>query len=113
MKPLIYVCSPYRGETKKQRKQNVRNARSYCRLVTKQGGIPFAPHLLFTQFLSDDHPHSRRLGLEMGIEMIKHCDALWVFGAPSSGMIGEIAYAMKYGVPVHWYDSEGRSSPHE
>ena len=111
MKPLIYVCSAYRGETKKQRKRNVRNARRYCRLVTKQGGIPFAPHLLFTQFLKDDNPRHRRLGLGMGIEMLQRCDEVWVFGKPSAGMTGEIAYAMKYGLPVRWHDMEGRSSP--
>ena len=109
MKPLIYICSPYRGETKKERKRNVRNAKYFCRLVSKQGGIPFAPHLLFTQFLDDCNPRHRRLGLEMGVETIRRCDELWVFGKPTSGMAGEIAYAMKYQVPVRWFDSEGRS----
>lgn len=105
---LIYACSPYRGETKKQRKRNVRNARRYCRLVIRQGGIPFAPHLLFTQFLDDDNPRHRRLGLEMGIDMLERCDELWVFGRPSAGMAGEIAYAMDYGLPIRWHDAEGR-----
>ena len=94
MKPLIYVCSPYRGDTKKQRKRNVRNARRYCRLVTQQGGIPFAPHLLFTQFLKDDNLRHRRLGLRMGIEMLQRCDEVWVFGSRiSAGMQAEIRRA--------------------
>ena len=113
MKSLIYVCSPYRGETKKQRRKNIRNARFYCRLVAKQGGIPFAPHLLFTQFLNEDNIRHRRLGLEMGIETLKHCNELWVFGQPTSGMEGEIASAMKLGIPVRWHDEEGRTSMHE
>lgn len=110
---LVYVCSPYRGETKKAVKRNVKRARYYCRLVCQQGGIPFAPHLLFTQFLRDDNSRHRRLGFRMGFEMLRHCDELWVFGKPSAGMAGEIAYAMKYGIPIRWLDSEGRSSIHE
>ena len=29
---LIYVCSPYRGATRKIVKKNIQRARSYCRL---------------------------------------------------------------------------------
>ena len=84
MKPLIYVCSPYRGETKKERKRNIRNAKNFCRLVSKQGGIPFAPHLLFTQFLDDCNPRHRRLGLEMGVETIRRCDPYDAYGIRSA-----------------------------
>lgn len=37
--PLIFVCSPYRGDVN----AHVKCARRYCRYVVKQGGIPFAP----------------------------------------------------------------------
>ena len=66
-RPLIFVCSPYRGDTE----TNVQNARRYCRLVVEQGGIPFAPHLLFTQFLDEDKVAERRRGLWMGMEMLR------------------------------------------
>ena len=45
----------------------------------------------------------------MGVETIRRCDELWVFGKPTNGMAGEIAYAMKFQVPVRWFDSEGKS----
>lgn len=106
---LIYVCSPYRGATRKAVKKNIQRARSYCRLVIQQGGIPFAPHLLFTQFLDDKNPRHRRLGFSLGTEMLERCDELWVFGEPSSGMAGEIFYARNYGLPIRWFDSEGRA----
>ena len=60
-RPLIFVCSPYRGDME----TNTQNARQYCRLVMEQGGIPFAPHLLFTQFLDDAIPKERERGLRM------------------------------------------------
>lgn len=44
--PLVYICSPYRGDIE----TNSQNARAYCSLAASQGCIPFAPHLLFTQF---------------------------------------------------------------
>ena len=110
---LIYVCSPYRGDTKADVQRNVRRARAYCRLVCQRGGIPFAPHLLFTQFLNDCNPRQRRLGMEMGIQMLDLCDELWVFGAPSEGMASEILHAMKLEKPIRWFDAKGRAGSHE
>ncbi len=103
---LIYVCSPYRGETKKDIKKNIKNARMYCRYVCEHGGIPLAPHLLFPQFLNDADPTERRLGLRMGIMLLACCEELWVFGKPSIGMAGEIAWAMKLGILIRWLDSK-------
>ena len=65
-RPLIFICSPYRGDVE----TNIQNARRYCRFAIEQGGIPFAPHLLFTQFLNDDDPMERRVGLCLGVEML-------------------------------------------
>ena len=64
-RPLVFVCSPYRGDME----TNTQNARRYCRLVVERGGIPFAPHLLFTQFLNEDKAVERRRGLRLGMEM--------------------------------------------
>lgn len=44
---LIYVCSPYSGETQ----FNTRRARGYSLFVVSKGHVPLAPHLLFPQFL--------------------------------------------------------------
>ena len=95
-RPLIFVCSPYRGDMA----TNTQNARRYCRLVVEQGGIPFAPHLLFTQFLNEDKVAERRRGLWMGMEMLRLCDELWAFGEPSEGMRMEIEQAGRLGIPV-------------
>ena len=99
----IFVCSPNRGDTE----TNTQNARRYCRLVMEQGGIPFAPHLLFTQFLDENKAAERRQGLWMGREMLKLCDELWAFGEPTEGMEMEIAQAERLGVPVCRLDIAG------
>ena len=99
-RPLIFICSPYRGDVE----ANTQNARCYCRFALKQDGqtpcIPFAPHLLFTQFLDDSIAREREEGLSMGMEILALCDELWAFGQPTMGMAQEIAEAMRLGIPV-------------
>ena len=107
--PLIFVCSPYRGDVN----AHVKCARRYCRYVVKQGGIPFAPHLLFTQFLDDSKATERRKGMLMGAEMLKLCDELWVFGEPSAGMQAEIDLAKRLGIPVRWKQERKRRKSNE
>ena len=102
-RPLVFVCSPYRGDME----TNTQNARRYCRLVVEQGGIPFAPHLLFTQFLNEDKAVERRRGLRLGMEMLKLCDELWAFGEPTEGMHMEIIQAKRLGIPGHRLDTAG------
>ena len=63
-RPIVYICSPYAGDVS----ANVENARRYSRFAVDAGYIPIAPHLLFPQFLSDDDPKERQLGLFCGSE---------------------------------------------
>ena len=109
MAPLVYVCSPYRGDVK----TNTANAQAYCRLVMKRGGIPFAPHLLFTQFLDDSKAEEREQGMRMGLQMLKRCNELWAFGTLSAGMRAEIDEAKRIGAPVRYFDAEGNEKSHE
>ena len=102
MKPLIFICSPYRGDVE----ANKENARNYSRFAFEQGGIPFAPHLLFTQFLNDDVPEERDTGLCLGLELLARCNALWAFGTPTMGMAMEIQEAKRLGIPVCRFDTD-------
>ena len=69
---LVYVCSPYRVRNakpgteayQKELDANIRRAKSACKLVTDLGYIPIAPHLYFTQFLDDETPEERELGMQ-------------------------------------------------
>jgi len=95
---LIFVCSPFAGDVEK----NIANARKYCRFVMKQGNVPFAPHLLFPQFLDDAVPAERQAGIEAGLLVLESCSELWCFGSKiSSGMKAEIEKAgTTLGIPV-------------
>lgn len=75
-RPVVYVCSPFSGNTER----NAENARRYCRFAVDSGFVPFAPHLLFPQFMNDAVSEERELALFMGIVMLTKCAELWVFG---------------------------------
>ena len=102
-KPLIFICSPYRGDVE----SNLENARRYCRFAIRRGGIPFTPHLLFTQFLDDSVAHEREPGLALGLSMLSICDELWVFGVQTAGMTLESSEAERLKIPVRRFNVFG------
>ncbi|MDL2317937.1 VRR-NUC domain-containing protein [Eubacteriales bacterium OttesenSCG-928-A19] len=102
--PLVFVCSPYRGDME----ANERRAEGYCRFVYDQQCIPFAPHLLFTRFLDDTEAADRDTGITMGIEMLKLCDELWAFGTPTTGMLCEMEAATQMDKRVCRFDENCR-----
>ena len=75
-RPIVYICSPYAGDVE----VNVENARKYSRFAVDAGYIPIAPHLLFPQFLRDENPKERQLGLFFGNALMSKCSEVWVFG---------------------------------
>ena len=50
------------------------------RFAVDAGYIPIAPHLLFPQFLDDNKPKERELGLFFGNAILSKCAEMWVFG---------------------------------
>ena len=102
-RPVVFICSPYAGEIQK----NKRRARKYCRFAVKKKCIPVAPHLLFPQFLDDDDPQERKLGLFMGCVLLTKCAELWVFGEyVTAGMALEIDKAERNLIPVRYFTEE-------
>ena len=74
--PKVFICSPLRGDVYK----NILNAKKYCRFAVESGYIPFAPHLFFPRFLSDENEAERRLGIRMGKVFLDDCRETWWFG---------------------------------
>ena len=56
-RPLVYICSPFRGDIDK----NIKNARKYSRFAIENKAIPMIPHLLYPQFMDDNDPKERYL----------------------------------------------------
>ena len=102
-RPLVYIASPYAGETE----DNISRAKGYCRFAVSKGVIPLAPHLLYPQFMDDDDEDQRILGLRFAIALLCRCDELWVFGEKvSAGMEKEIEKAEKRGMRISRFNSK-------
>ncbi len=99
----IYVASPYKGDVE----TNVNNAKKYALFVAKQELLPVAPHLYLTQFFNDDVEEERSVALAFGLQMLKRCHEMWVFGDNiSDGMAIEIEFATKRNIPIRYFSSE-------
>lgn len=96
----MYICSPYAGDVE----SNTAAARRYSRFAVEAGYIPIAPHLLFPQFLDDNKPKERELGLFFGNAILSKCAEMWVFGDRiSEGMEAEIKRATWKGHQIRYF----------
>ena len=115
IKPIVFVASPLAGPDETM---NIDFARRVCRRIALEtGAVPYAPHLLFPQFLNDKDPVERELG-------ISYCSAMLAvskFAAfavpvwrdePSKGMHAEFAVAKD--LRVQWgIGFEHRAKPND
>lgn len=103
---VVYICSPcrprYTGDLGEEELQiNLRNAEAYSYAAVVSHAVPIAPHLLFTRFLDEFNPSHRNIAIEMGGEVLKRCDELWVFGDRlTEGMQAEIDAAERLKMPI-------------
>ena len=108
-RPLVYICSPYSGDVE----TNVEAAKRYSRLAVDKGCIPLTPHLLFPQFLDDDIPEERELGLFFGNILMSKCSEVWVFGERiSAGMESEIKRARWKNYRLRYFSESCEEVPH-
>ena len=100
-RPLVYICSPYRGDTEK----NTEKARKYSRFAVESKAIPMTPHLLYPQFMDDSNPEERYLATHIiNYVLIGKCQEVWVFGDDiSEGMGREIALAEKRRMKIRYF----------
>jgi hypothetical protein len=105
-RPIVYICSPF---SQGDKKQNVINARRFCKYAVAQNCIPFAPHLFFPQFMNDENPKERDMAFKMNHIMLGNCDELWVFGNKYTiGMQCEMKWAMRKKVHIRFFDENGK-----
>jgi len=102
-RPLVYICSPFSGNTK----YNIKRAQEFCRFALENGNIPLAPHLMFPQFMNDANPKERDLTIFMDIILMGKCQEVWVLGdVISNGMSIEINKAKSRKQKVRYFNSE-------
>ena len=102
---IVYICSPYAGDTVR----NILAAQKYCRYAVDKGYLPFAPHLLFPQFLKEENPAERSLGLSFGNVFMDRCSEIWIFGSEySPGMQAEYERAVRKGYRIRYFTTDCR-----
>ena len=102
-RPVVYICSPYSGDEV----ANTKAAEKYCRMAVERKAIPFAPHLLYPRFMSEEE--ERDLALFMGKVMLDKCAEVWVFGdTVTNGMSGELERAEKRHKRVRYFTTDGK-----
>lgn len=96
MLDFIYICSPYGGL-----RENAVRAREYGQAVAKEGYIPVIPHVMWHGIFKDSDPEQRETAQKAGLDLLKHCDRLMVFGNDiTPGMTQEINFARAHGIPI-------------
>src|SRR3989338_8723531 len=122
MKP-VFICHQLKATAedpllaKKQFEANIESVRLICRSLFSSTLTPIGVHLHFPQFMDDNNPEERELGIKYNHILLQHYllplqGELWVYGpdeqvwkwhyAPriSEGMAGEIRLCQKLGIPV-------------
>lgn len=102
--PLVYVCSPYRGNID----ENVINARKYSRFTFDEKNIPITPHLLYPQFINDNDLFERNIAIhKINYVLIGLCKEMWVFGdVITEGMEREILIAKKRKMRIRYFSKD-------
>ena len=102
--PLVYVCSPYRGNVD----ENVINARKYSRFTFDEKNIPITPHLLYPQFINDNDLFERNIAIhKINYVLIGLCKEMWVFGdVITEGMDREILIAKKRKMRIRYFSKD-------
>ena len=107
-RPVVYICSPYSGDTER----NVENARRYSRFAVDRHYLPITPHIYFTQFMDDNVPEVRNTAIFMNWVLMSKCVELWVFGETiSSGMKAEIERAKRKKMKIRYFTEELEEMP--
>lgn len=102
---LLYVCSPYRGEIRR----NKEYARELTRAAINSGFAPVAVHLYLTEVLDDNKPQERSRGMAAGQDIMKQCSYILIgtrYGF-SEGMKEEITLAALKGL-IMLYEKDGK-----
>ena len=107
-KPLVYICSPYSADPE----GNTEKARRYCRFAVDAGAIPFAPHLLLPQFMSE--ATERETVMFFNKVYLGRCEELWVFGSEiTNGMAAEIRWAERRNTRIRYFTEDCKENSYD
>lgn len=101
MRPKVYVAGPY---TKGDVAINVRNAFKAANELADLGFAPFVPH--YTHFWHLLFPREYEFWLDLDIQFLRCCDALYRIPGDSVGADNEVKIAIEANIPVFYIIEE-------
>lgn len=92
--PVVYLAGPY------SKPDPVENTHAAIKLADSllDVCVPMVPHLTGTWHMVSPKPYETWLALDLAL--MARCDAVYRFGGESSGADGEVAEAVRLGIPV-------------
>lgn len=107
---LVLVESPFAGA----RAENISYLKCCLRDCLARDESPYASHLFFTQFLDDDEPSERQLGIDAGLAWGSAAAKTVVYTdrGISGGMQYGIAAAQRAGRPVEYRTLSAETPDH-
>ncbi len=105
-KKRAYICSPLSAEDDTDFLRNMHAARAYMYYASeKMEMYARAPHAYLPMLLCDKLPSERALALSFGLSLLENSEVILICGNRlSSGMKGEIAYAVLFQMPMMVFD---------
>jgi len=101
-----FIAHPIAGDVE----GNIKKVIDICRdiHINQRGVIPFAPYLMFFNYLDDNISSQRKLGMEGDKELMSRAaDRIRVYGPEiSSGMKGEVLYMRSLERPILLFNPE-------
>lgn len=105
-KALVYICSPLSASTPEGVRLNMLKAREQMEVVSEIYDCrAIAPHAILPEYLDDQNPEERELGLKFGLDLLRICKMMVVCGdVISEGMKREIEAAKELGIDIIYRD---------
>jgi hypothetical protein len=98
-KKTIYIAHPIGGDIQ----GNIKKVLEICKAIHTDTTIPVVPYIVSLQYLDDENPKARDLGIEADFEAMRrgYVDEVWLYGDRiTGGMKGEIDLALSLCIPV-------------
>lgn len=99
-KMLVYLAGPYSADSSEEREENVCNMLDIADKILAMGAIPVVPLLFHWWHLYSPKP--RETWLEIDLELLRCCDALFRMENPSEGADCEVSEAITCHIPVYY-----------
>ena len=107
MSELIFICHRWRNDPAQPELDFAQMTKDVTRELALGGDvIPISTGVHYNMMLDDNDPHERARGIDCGIEVLKRCDAMWVYRQHglSEGMLKEITFCESHGIKIETFD---------